>query len=508
MMVQKAAARSARGVMALAIYVAVGTITGVTWAPFSSVPKLSKELYGMDDSKLSWQQNVTNICQLVLTPFAAWLLASSPRGLSISLRISAVLLAVQSGLWATLLLHTPDISEWWQPLALIGSAVGGGLAAFFQGASSQLSARFFDDDRSRARSTSIAYAGQYVGVCGAQLWFRAIETEEGFRMCLLICLGVSLALALVTLFFFPTPIVNSDAEQESEEIKGASGTSAKLISSVHTPLLSKNAASTPIRVPEKEGDLSFWDGVKLCRSRTVILLVIIAGITQGISFSWQATLPMTFYDLGQGKMGQQLGYTFTGDDGNILSFSALLAYTISSTVSGDICERLFRNQHQKYLLCTLFLSILSSCALWILIPSEVSPTIGPLTVWMKDKDVCYWSVFSAVTSVGLTTGLVVPPALELLAEASYPAPAGTTANAVMWFTELMCVPLTAVIPMVAPRMALPVTTLMVLASVTVCFIFNFGVTNTYNRRNARNHPVNTGIVSAQANTGYAVQVVT
>eukprot|EP00035_Acanthoeca_spectabilis_P039166 m.59627 g.59627 ORF g.59627 m.59627 type:complete len:467 (+) comp9471_c0_seq2:96-1496(+) len=455
-----------RGVTALSIFVAIGTFTGVSWAPFSSVPKLSRDIYGMSDADLAWQQNATNICQGLLTPFAAWLLAVSHRGLSISLKAAAMLLAIQCGLFAAVLLRGPDIRGWNQLLAMAGSVVGGSLAALFQGATSDLSARYFESDRSRARSTSIGYAGQYIGVCGAQLWFREIDTEAQFRTCLLICLGVAIALASTTLLFFPAPLSRHNAGNVNNE---------------EEPLLH---AKSP---PEVEM-LSFGQGIRICaRSPTVVLLALIAGVSQGFAFSWQATLPMTFDDLGSGMKGERLGYHFTGDDGNILSFATLLAYTVSSTISGDISERFFHQQHRHYLLCVLSLSFLSVGFLWVLIPSSISPSVPLLTSWLADKTTCYWVVFATITVIGLTTGLVVPPALELLAEASFPAPAGTTANAVMFLTEIMCIPLTAIIPMVPASTALPATTLMVLVALGVCFLLALPVKNSYLRRIAQGH---------------------
>lgn len=462
---ENASTGTGRGVLALTLYVLIGSLAGITWAPFSSTPKLSRQLFGMDDNDQSWQQNTTNILQAVFTPVAAWLLASSHRGLTTSIKLAAALLTVQCALFAAVeWIQGSHTHDWQQVLAVAGSAIGGTQAALFQGASTLLSARYFLDERSRARSTSIGYAGQYAGICAAQLWFRSVSTQTRLYTLLLTCLGLSGGLALVTIFVFPSPIQNSKSLNISSE------------DAVRQPLLSNPVVVQP-----------FWSGVKHCfKSPSVLLLIVIGGVVQGSVFSWQSTLPMAFDGFDQSSNNMTLGYHFTGDDGNTMAFATIVAYTISSMISGDICERLFYKRHRAYLVLTLLLTAISVISLWIIIPSKFSPSNVASWLGLRNRNICYWSVFASVVSVGISSGLLTPPILELLAEISYPVPEGTTANAVMLLTELLCIPIPALIPIVPPGEELTVSTLVLMAALVLCFVLVIPVRAEYKRRNDTN----------------------
>jgi hypothetical protein len=122
-----------------------------------------------------------------------------------------------------------------------------------------------------------------------------------------------------------------------------------------------------------------------------------------------------------------------------MGFWSLLMYTVASVVSGSICERWFHTSHRSYLLIALALCVTSTTALWIMVPSPISPSFGPSLLNLSDPDICYYSVFAAVVAIGFTSGLTLPPVLELLAEASYPVPEGTTGECVVGGTALLCV---------------------------------------------------------------------
>ena len=126
-------------------------------------------------------------------------------------------------------------------------------------------------------------------------------------------------------------------------------------------------------------------------------------------------------------------YQFSRADGNTMGFWSLLMYTFASVVSGSICERWFHTSHRSYLLIALALCVTSTTALWIMVPSPISPSFGPSLLNLSDPDICYYSVFAAVVAIGFTSGLTLPPVLELLAEASYPVPEGTTGECVVWW---------------------------------------------------------------------------
>jgi len=122
-----------------------------------------------------------------------------------------------------------------------------------------------------------------------------------------------------------------------------------------------------------------------------------------------------------------------------MGFWSLLMYTVASVVSGSICERWFHTSHRSYLLIALALCATSTTALWIMVPSPISPSFGPSLLNLSDPDICYYSVFAAVVAIGFTSGLTLPPVLELLAEASFPVPEGTTGECVVGGTALLCV---------------------------------------------------------------------
>ena len=132
-------------------------------------------------------------------------------------------------------------------------------------------------------------------------------------------------------------------------------------------------------------------------------------------------------------------YQFSRADGNTMGFWSLLMYTFASVVSGSICERWFHTSHRSYLLIALALCVTSTTALWIMVPSPISPSFGPSLLNLSDPDICYYSVFAAVVAIGFTSGLTLPPVLELLAEASFPVPEGTTGECVVGGTALLCV---------------------------------------------------------------------
>lgn len=406
---------------------------------------------------------MTNIFQLSITPFTAWLLASWTQGLSVSMKAAPIIMAIQCGLFAAVLLPLPSRAKWFQPLAMVGSVFSGATSAMFQGSASHLSAAFFVDDRSRARSTSIGMAGQYTGMCLSQLWFQAIDTEHQFQLLLIIYFAMAGGLALGSALFFPDPPVSTRKTDEAMHL-----------------LPNDNAVAATQR-------LGFYGGIKLCVTDvTVMLLVISGGIAQGISFSFVSTLPMAF----AGIEDNGLGYHFTSRDGDVFAFATLLAYCITSTISGDVCERWFHTRHRLYLIIVQVLAILTCSVLFVMISSTFREKIG---LDLSDPAVCYWSVCAAVVSIGLTTGLILPPLLEMLAEASYPAPEVTSGSAVFVITELMCMPIPAIIPIVGPQRALQLSTGMLLIASAVCVLLTLPVKNAYKRRQAQEYGLSAAV---------------
>lgn len=111
-----------RGVTALSLYCLVAVVGGLWWSPFSAVPGLSAELYGMSTDELTWQQNFCNIAQGLCTPLSAWML-TKPNGLAILTKASGTAYIVQCVLFY-LVLKTPNRPKLWQPLAATASVMG------------------------------------------------------------------------------------------------------------------------------------------------------------------------------------------------------------------------------------------------------------------------------------------------------------------------------------------------------------------------------------------------
>ena len=56
------------GILALSLLALLSILQGLSWAPFSSLPTLSQQLFSFDDGTLTWQQNANNIGQAVMMP--------------------------------------------------------------------------------------------------------------------------------------------------------------------------------------------------------------------------------------------------------------------------------------------------------------------------------------------------------------------------------------------------------------------------------------------------------
>ena len=203
---------------------------------------------------------------------------------------------------------------------------------------------------------------RYIGQCFVQLWFQKIDSEATFKTMLLVCLYTSAALMLLIFVFFPPPnnvdgIIgppvdhpvkghlhthNRDVSRETEELtrpllgpathaqprtptnnpnadKGGhlnrilvqNGGGAHSVAT-HDDLRHSLAGTRNRTISERsyvlESPPTFWDGIVLCaQSPTVILLIVVGGLMQGMSFSWQSTLPMVMDDMGASN-STGLGY--------------------------------------------------------------------------------------------------------------------------------------------------------------------------------------------------------
>jgi hypothetical protein len=153
---------------------------------------------------------------------------------------------------------------------------------------------------------------------------------------LLACLYASVALMVLAFVFFP-PANNvygganvADASTSARErepksnVKKMSKREKDLVkpllgSPTDSPLTpatihsgtSRHVGVDVANVEEHEPELpTFWHGLVICsQSPTVVLLIVVGGLMQGVSFSWQSTLPMVMDNMG-GFNNTQLGCVF------------------------------------------------------------------------------------------------------------------------------------------------------------------------------------------------------
>jgi MFS family permease len=162
----------------LALFVGVTFSQGLSFATFSMVPQISKDLFpSLTDNQLAWTLNSNNVAQAVFIPCAIWLLRKRPplpggRPPLTGLRTTAILAglaqAAQCLVWcaaATLLPRSAAAPY----LLLLGGCFGGVCTGCVQGACVRLSAVWFPPGE-RGQATAAAYAALFAGQSVAYVW--------------------------------------------------------------------------------------------------------------------------------------------------------------------------------------------------------------------------------------------------------------------------------------------------------------------------------------------------
>eukprot|EP00041_Stephanoeca_diplocostata_P007037 m.97236 g.97236 ORF g.97236 m.97236 type:complete len:528 (-) comp16693_c0_seq5:527-2110(-) len=473
-----------RGITALLLYCLIAVVGGLWWSPFSAVPGLSEELYGMSTDELTWQQNFCNIAQGLCTPISAWML-TKPNGLSVLTRASGTAYVVQCVLFF-LVLKTPSHPKLWQPLAALASVMGGMGSAFIQGSISQLSATWFVSDRSISRCTAMAFAANYFGICASQLWATGIVSYSALEVnliCGVVAAGVTFVLLMV---WFPS-VMEVPAQRPTVQIHND-------VDATKNDEANSTAAgdyNVPPRVP-----FTFWESLTFCAKHpTVILLILTGAILQGTFFAWQANIPLGFLHYGtyQKEVGYDhaasIGHDFTAKDGNLFCFLALLAYATAGFLSGDISEVLCYRRGKTFQFTAMTLSVTSLVLLTLVLPSPLLPVTCPglnSMLGMMHPKACYWVVLCLVTCVGFFSGLTVPTMCEMLAEVSFPVPEGVTANGIFMLTQLFALMSPTAIQNVSENSTLQMLNVVSVAAIALSALLMAPTQLKYSRRDSKN----------------------
>ena len=196
--------------LVLLAFVAVAFLQGASFATFSMVPKLAKDLFsGITEDSLAWTLNCNNVAQALFIPGAIWLLRKrkTPPGggiVSTGLRATVVLAAaaqsLQSLLWcgATLVPHSALVV----PMLFMGACAGGICTGCVQGACVRLSAVWFPPGE-RGRATAAAYAALFAGQSLAYVCCQLLCSVGMLKLFLYLQLAISAGLGLIMLVFFP-----------------------------------------------------------------------------------------------------------------------------------------------------------------------------------------------------------------------------------------------------------------------------------------------------------------
>ena len=266
--------------------------------------------------------------------------------------------------------------------------------------------------------------GPFVGQSAGYLISMQIDEHsgEGLRHLLMIQLAVCATGGLLPFLWFPSP----DGDDASGRPDGASGGRESPVEALLPAHL--DAMADKSQPPEK----GMWEGVRAVFASLTCTLLLSTGIMNGWYTAWQAVLPIVYKNT-EG---------FSDHDGDLFAFTSGLAYCLGGYLGGELGDRCFQGR-LKYLLIIAFASGMANFA--VLIWALPSPFSEDRPGWSSHA-----LVMALVTSTGIFAGATTSPALELLAEVSYPVSEGTTANLSMLLNQLAAVASVAIGPAVRP----------------------------------------------------------
>lgn len=461
----------ATAIWILGVFSVLAALIGSTWAPFPSVPGIAKGHgpggLGMSEAALSWQQNANNMAQAVLTIPCAWLL-SRTGGLRLCVVVSTVAVVLQCVGFAAV------TSQWVAAPTAIAAAVFGGLAAALtQGAASQLSATWFEPS-ARGRATAMVYCATYFGQCLSYLLFTgAIRHLTGLRVLMDTEVALAVLLLLATAAHFPAAPRHAAIRPVTKILDDEDGEW-----SVRAPLLAgdpsaaadddddddddteANAEAATLSKQDEDERPSLIDGIRACAKKpTVPLLVVAGGVVSGAYTSWATLLPVMVQGLGESVVcnGTALAThpevpadhpMLDSQDGDMMAFVTTLAYALGGYFSGEMADRYFIGRLKRLLQMWLVLAVLVYTALALALP--IGRYQAALTLECDGRAIDRVIIAGAALA-GSIVGSIMPPLLEMLAEVSYPAMEGVTANAVLLVMQIGCLPL----PFLVPALARP-----------------------------------------------------
>lgn len=390
------------------VYFVLQLAQGGSWCLFASLPDETKAWFpSITDADLSWQINANNIGQALATPLAAWLLQDAARGLRRTVLYAAALLVAQGALWcgASALPGAVRAAASGQQqqqggspgvvrvLLLAGAVAGGASTAFTQGAPSRFSAVWFPP-RQRARATGALVSATYLGQSAAYaLCFGLISSGHGLVVALAGFLVAAVLLGLLVAARFPSrPAVGGGGAAGGGRGRGDVGAAGGAGGTGGAG--AGNASSFVARVRSVASD------------RSCAALLVVSSVACGFYTNWQAALPVLMERQGR-----------PAHEGDVLGFASGVTYGCGGLLAGALADRFFARRLAKLLQLAL-----SACALSFLWVVVVLPP-----AWMEDHGFVAGAgnssramVLCAVATTGLFAGIVVPVALELLAEISYP----------------------------------------------------------------------------------------
>ena len=159
----------------------------------------------------------------------------------------------------------------------------------------------------------------------------------------------------------------------------------------------------------------------------------------------------------------------------------MLAYALGGPVAAEISERYFARNLKGVISACFLSSGLLSLALFLLLPSSFS---GGVPAMQSSAVACYRTVLVLVTLISFAIGGSMPPLLELMAEVAYPASEGITANGVILLTQIACLTIPAILPLLPEAAAFQWCNLIVLITMGLCFALTMPIKQVYRRRHA------------------------